>query len=66
MTPARHRVAGQVLAERRKGAVVWQARISADRHRLEVVGLVPPSAERTTIEPLNERELRALLEGDRQ
>lgn len=60
---ARPRVAGQVLAERWKGPVLWQARISTDRHRLEVVGIVPPSAKPTTIEPLNERELRELIEG---
>ena len=63
VTPERRRVAGQVLAERRKGDVLWQARISADRHRLEVVGMVAASAVPTTIEPLNERELRELLEG---
>lgn len=52
---------GRVLAERRKGAVTWQARISTDRGRLEVVGLVPASATPTIIEPLTEPELRELL-----
>lgn len=61
---SRPRVPGQVLAQRRKGVVVWQARISADRHRLEVVGLIPPSPVMTTIEPLNARELQALLDGE--
>lgn len=58
---SRRLVAGLVLAERYKGVVRWQARISADRGRLEVVGLVPASTEPTEIEPLNERELRELL-----
>ncbi|MCC7176919.1 MAG: hypothetical protein IT177_00845 [Acidobacteria bacterium] len=53
--------AGHVLAERRKGLVTWQARISHDRNRLEVVGIVPPSTEPTVIEVLTERELRELL-----
>jgi hypothetical protein len=55
---------GQILAARRKGAVTWQARISADRGRLEVVGLVPASATATTIEPLTDHELLELL-GER-
>lgn len=55
--------AGRVLAERRKGVVLWQARISTDRNRLEVVGHVPASTQPTTIEPLTDRELRELL-GD--
>jgi hypothetical protein len=54
-------VAGTVLAARGKGAVTWQARISHDRGRLEVVGIVPASAMATVIEPLDERELRELL-----
>lgn len=54
-------LAGTVLASRRKGSVTWQARISIDRGRLEVVGIVPASAAPTTIEPLDERELRELL-----
>lgn len=52
---------GRVLAARQKGAVTWQARISADRGRLEVVGLVPPAEEPTIVEPLTERELCELL-----
>lgn len=52
---------GAVLASRRKGPVTWQARISTDRGRLEVVGIVPPSPEPTTIDVLTERELRELL-----
>lgn len=55
------RIAGTVLAARSKGAVVWQARISTDRGRLEVVGIVPASHDATVIEPLDERELRELL-----
>ena len=55
--------AGTVLAERRKGAVIWQARISSDRGRLEVIGLVEPSATVTAIEHLSEPELRELLDG---
>jgi hypothetical protein len=55
---------GTVLASRRKGVVVWQARISDDRGRLEVVGIVPASTMATAIEPLDERELRQLL-GER-
>jgi hypothetical protein len=57
------RIPGQVLSERVKNGIRWQARISADRGRLEVVGLVPPSAVLTEVEPLTERELRELLEG---
>jgi hypothetical protein len=58
MTP---RAPGSVLASRQKGTVVWQARISTDRGRLEVVGLVPASRTPTVIEPLDERELLELL-----
>lgn len=57
----RTRMAGDVLASRQKGNVTWQARISTDRGRLEVVGIVPASFAPTTIEPLTERELRELL-----
>lgn len=57
------RVAGQVLAERRKGGVLWQARVSADRNRLEVLGVVAPSDTETLVAPLTEDELRDLLEG---
>lgn len=52
---------GRILAERTKGPVLWRAQISDDRGRLEVVGVVPPSATPTTIEPLTEPELRELL-----
>ncbi|MCC7034016.1 MAG: hypothetical protein IT179_14430 [Acidobacteria bacterium] len=52
---------GHVLSTRTKGAVTWQARISHDHGRLEVVGLVPASTEPTTIEGLTEPELRELL-----
>ncbi len=55
------RIAGTILATRQKGAITWQARISADRGRLEVVGIVQPSATTTVISPLDERELRELL-----
>jgi hypothetical protein len=55
-----------VLSERvsRNGQVRWQARRSHDRGRLIVVGIVPPSNTETLVEPLNERELRELLEGE--
>ena len=55
-----------VLAERvsADGRVRWQARRSADRGRLIVVGVVAPSATETLVEPLNERQLRDLLEGE--
>ena len=53
--------AGQVLNARQKGPVLWQARISADRGRLEVVGVVDPSTTATEIEPLTEYELLELL-----
>ena len=58
-------VSGVVLSERtsRCGRVTWQARRSADRGRLEVVGIVAPSALPTVIEPLMEVELRELLTG---
>lgn len=45
------------------GRVTWQARVSDDRGRLEVVGIVAPNAEPTTIEPLSDVDLRALLAG---
>jgi len=52
-----------VIAERvsRDGLVRWVARIGADRGRLEVVGIVAPSATSTEIEPLTDDELRELL-----
>ena len=55
------RRAGEVLASRRKGAVEWRARVSSDRGRLEVVGIVPASTTATVIEPLSEPELLELL-----
>jgi hypothetical protein len=55
------RTPGTILSSRRKGVVTWQARISDDRGRLQVVGLVPASAEPTMIEPLDQRELLELL-----
>lgn len=45
------------------GQVRWQARRSRDRGRLVVVGIVAPSTSETLVEPLNERELLELLEG---
>lgn len=60
-TPRTVHQPGHVLSTRRKGAVLWQARISSDRGRLEVIGLVAPSATPTTIEVLTEPELRELL-----
>lgn len=59
-----NRVAGHVLSERIKGAVIWRAQISSDRGRLEVVGIVAPSTTATVIEPLSEHELRELLGED--
>ena len=55
-----------VLAERlsRNGQVRWQARRSQDRGRLIVVGVVAASNTETLVEPLNERELLELLEGE--
>ena len=54
----------EVLSERRSpdGRVVWRAIRSADRGRLRVIGIVAPSLEPTTIDPLNEVELLALLQ----
>jgi hypothetical protein len=55
-----------VLSERlsRDGKVRWQARLSHDRGRLIVVGVVAPSNTETLVEPLDERELLELLEGE--
>lgn len=53
----------EVLNEVHRDGVVWQARRSADRGRLEVVGIVPASSTPVEIEPLTEPQLRALLEG---
>lgn len=52
---------GTILAQRHKGAVTWQARISHDRGRLEVVGIVQPSATPTTFALLEQHELLELL-----
>ena len=54
--------AGQVLSERRKGAVLWRARVSADRNRLELIGIVEASTTPTEVEPLTQAELCALLD----
>lgn len=55
-----------ILASRTSadGRVTWVARRAADRGRLEVVGIVAPSDSATVIEPLNETQLRELLDGD--
>lgn len=55
-----------VLNERvsRNGQVRWQARRSHDRGRLIVVGVVAPSITEILVEPLNECDLRDLLEGE--
>ena len=50
-----------VLKELVRGAVVWRARRSGDRGRLQVVAIVPASAEPTVIEMLSEADLRELL-----
>ena len=53
----------RVIAERKSadGRVTWQARISTDRERLEVVAIVAPSATPTIVQLLSEAELRELL-----
>ena len=43
------------------GRVVWQARRSGDRDRLEVVVVVAPSPTPTIVAPLTVTQLRALL-----
>src|SRR4051812_12560876 len=52
-----------VLNERQSpdGHVTWQARVSDDRGRLQIVAIVAPSATATIVEPLNDAELRELL-----
>lgn len=50
-----------VLSELKLAGVTWQARRSRDRGRLEVVGLVEPSAAVTVITLPTARELRRLL-----
>lgn len=52
---------GTILATRLKGCATWIARIGQDRGRLEVVAVIPPSAEPVEIEPLTDAELRELL-----
>ena len=56
-------MSGRVLAERLSsdGRVTWQARISGDRGRLQVVGIVAANSEPTEIQPLSEAELLELL-----
>ena len=57
----------RILAELEKAGVRWQARVSGDRGRLEVVGIVGASSEPQVITPLTDAELRALLgEGSDQ
>jgi hypothetical protein len=55
----------EILAERvsSDGRVRWQARRSADRGRLIVVGVVQPSDVPTIVTPLTDEQLRDLL-GD--
>jgi hypothetical protein len=50
-----------ILRELRKDGVCWQARRGADRGRLEVVAIVPPSAAPTVVSALTDGELRELL-----
>lgn len=53
-----------VLNERSfDGIVTWQVIRSADRGRLAIRGVVPPSTVPTVIQALSEGELRLLLEG---
>jgi hypothetical protein len=52
----------QILNERTTDdGVRWQARIGEDRARLEVVAIVPASAEPTVVVWPSDMELRALL-----
>jgi hypothetical protein len=54
--------ASNVLAARpAAGGVVWQARVSADRSRLEVVAIVPASATPAVVERLSDSDLKELL-----
>jgi hypothetical protein len=57
-----------ILAERTApDGIRWQARVSADRARLEVVAIVPASVEPTVVTLLSDRDLRELLaEGAEQ
>src|SRR5262245_12061505 len=52
-----------VIAERRSrdGRVTWQARISPDRGRLEVVAVVEANDQSTIVEILSDTELKELL-----
>jgi hypothetical protein len=53
-----------VLAEHVDGAGIrWEARIAADRGRLQVVAVVQPSDTVTTIERLSDSALQQLLAG---
>jgi hypothetical protein len=53
-----------VLAEHVDGAgITWQARIAADRGRLQVIAIVPPGDTVATIERLSDTELQQLLAG---
>lgn len=52
---------GTVLAARQKDKVTWLARISHDRGRLEVVGVIEPSETATTFALLEQHELLELL-----
>jgi hypothetical protein len=51
----------EVLKELVRGSVVWQARRSGDRGRLQVVAIVPAATEPTVVETLSETDLRELL-----
>lgn len=55
------KIPGTILNAKRKGAVCWQARISHDRNRLEVVGVIEPSNVPITFALLEEHELLELL-----
>lgn len=59
-------MSGRILATRVKDGVTWQARVSADRGRLEVIGIVPASSTPTVIDPLTQAELLELLSDDPQ
>lgn len=50
-----------VLKELVRGGIVWQARRSGDRGRLQVVAIVPAATEPTVVEMLSEADLRELL-----
>jgi ribosomal protein L40E len=51
-----------VLAERpAAGGVVWRARVTSDRSRLEVVAIVPASTTPVVVERLSDSDLKELL-----